>query len=218
MYKKDEKESELVRLAKSGSLAKLPESRTEKAVVLNHARRWTEVQGKWGYDKSWEWFDSTAITVAARRGELAMVQALLLAGADPTLEGCHTDDVYQNAMQAAEYSRKNTESAVKNLKEGKLDWSVERKVKTGEYGFNADQQASALARSHLQRLVTSTSLHNLLVQASKYWPVASYAKSHYSEARIKTLASVPNAPTDTSAMIKEIEAFDLRINVDEAEL
>jgi len=225
MYKKDEKESELVRLAKCGSvaqleaeLAKLPQSRTEKAVLLNHALRWTEVQEKWGYDKSWEWFHSTAITVAARRGQLAMVKALLLAGADPTLEGCHTDDVYQNAVQAAEYSRKNAESAVKNLKEGKLDWLEERKVKTGEYGFNVDQQASAMARNHLQRLVASTSVHNMLVQASKHWPVASYAKSHYSEARTKTLSSVPNAPTDNEAMIKEVEAFNLHINVDEEEL
>jgi len=224
MYKKDEKESELVRLAQSGSLAqleaelvKLPQDRTERAVLLNHARRWTEVQEKWGYDKSWEWFHSTAITVAARRGELTMVKALLLAGADPTLEGCHTDDVYQNAVQAAEYSKKNVENTVKNLKEGKVDW-WESNFKTGGHGLNVDQQAFATARNHLHRLVVTTSVHNLLVQASKYWPVASYAKSHYSEARIKTLASVPNAPTDTSAMVKEIEAFDLGINVEEAEL
>ena len=225
MYKKDEKESELVRLATSGSLAqleaelaRLPQSRNEKAALLNHARRWTEVQEKWGYDKSWEWFHSTAITVAARRGEPAMVKALLLAGADPTLEGCHTDDVYQNAVQAAEYSKKNADSAVESLKEGKLGWLEERKVKTGEYGLNVDQQASTMARNQLQRLATTTSVHDLLVQASKYWPVASYSKSHYSEARMKTLASVPNAPTDIAAMIKEVEAFDLRINVDEEEL
>ena len=139
MYKKDEEDGEFVRLAKSGSLpeleaaiAKLPKAGTERAAKVNHARRWTEVEEKWGYDKSWEWFGSTAITAAARRGEVAMVKALLVAGADPTLVGCHTDDVHQNAVKAAEHSLKNAEDAVKDLREGRLNWLQERKLNTGE--------------------------------------------------------------------------------------
>ena len=225
MYKKDEEDGEFVRLAKSGSLpeleaaiAKLPKAGTERAAKLNHARRWTEVEEKWGYDKSWEWFGSTAITAAARRGEVAMVKALLVAGADPTLVGCHTDDVHQNAVKAAEHSMKNAKDAVKNLREGRLDWRQESKLKTGEYGFNVDQQASTIARNQLERLAMTSSVHDLVVLVSKFWPVAGYASSGYSDARMKSFASVSNAPNDNAAMIKEIEVFDLCVNIDEEEL
>ena len=67
-YKRDEEDSNLVQVARSGSLvqleellAKLPAKEGSwvqgpgfgsRAAVLNHARRWTEVQEKWGYDKS----------------------------------------------------------------------------------------------------------------------------------------------------------------------
>ena len=67
-YQRDEEDSHLVQVARSGSLVQLEEllaklpakegSRVQgpgfgsRASVLNHARRWTEVQEKWGYDKS----------------------------------------------------------------------------------------------------------------------------------------------------------------------
>ena len=84
-YKRDEEDSDLVQVARSGSLVQLEEllaklpakegSRVQgpgfgsRAAVLNHARRWTEVEEKWGYDKSWEWFGDTALIAAARQGE-----------------------------------------------------------------------------------------------------------------------------------------------------
>jgi len=222
VYKKDESESALVRVARSGSLAELnaelanlPQDTRERAAVVNHARRWTEVEEKWGYDKSWEWFDSTAITVAARRGELAMVKALLLAGADPTLVGCHTDNENENSAQAAESAKKNALSALRGLEEGKLTWSLEREVKAASYCSDVDQQASKMASGQLHRLATASLLQDLLALACKHWPTAGYASSHYSEGRKKSFATSPNAPRDYAAFIKEIEEFDLCTKVDE---
>ena len=199
----------------NAELANLPQDTRERAAVVNHARRWTEVEEKWGYDKSWEWFDSTAITVTARRGELAMVKALLLAGADPTLVGCHTDDVNENSAQAAERSKTSVESALRGLEEGKLTWSLEREVKAASYCSDVDQQALKMACGQLHRLATVSLLQDLLALACKHWPTAGYASSHYSEGRKKSFATSPNAPRDYAAFIKEIEEFDLCTKVDE---
>lgn len=77
-----------------------------KMKILNGARKWTEVQEKCGYDKSWTWFGDTALIAAARNGHFNVVKFLLLEGADPTLVSCPTDDQYENAVQAAEKSKR----------------------------------------------------------------------------------------------------------------
>jgi len=77
-----------------------------KMKMLNGARKWTEVQEKCGYDKSWTWFGDTALIAAARNGHFNVVKFLLLEGADPTLVSCPTDDQYENAVQAAEKSKR----------------------------------------------------------------------------------------------------------------
>ena len=53
-----------------------------------------------------------------------------------------------------------------------------------------------------------SSVHDLLSRVARFWPVASYASSRFSDARKKAFAAAPNAPSDKEALIKEIAAFD----------
>ena len=89
MYPKDGVDSTLVTVAGNGDLAlvKAELSKKRKSIKydVNWSRTWTEVQEKWGYDKSWEWHGDTALIAAARHGHHDVVRLLLLRGADPTL-------------------------------------------------------------------------------------------------------------------------------------
>jgi hypothetical protein len=77
-------------------------SEEEKNKVINHARKWTEVDYKMsGFAKTWEWFDITPLAVAALKGHEEVVQYLLEQGADPTLCGCPRADTVLDAFQAA---------------------------------------------------------------------------------------------------------------------
>ena len=112
--KKDETHSELFKYASAGDLSQVKQiiehakavSEVEKNKVLNHARRWTEVDYKMsGFTKEYEWFDITPLAVAASKGHDGIVQYLLEEGADPTLTGCPYDDTYWDAFQAARDTR-----------------------------------------------------------------------------------------------------------------
>lgn len=203
VYKKDETDSKLVSVAKSGSLeelktelSKLPKERSARTTVLNHAARWTEVQGKYGYDKSWEWFGDTALIAAARRGEVLMVKALLAVGADPTLESCPCDDLYEDATKAAEASFKRNESALETLTAGS-----ESKV-----------------RSLLMKQSSLSKTLSLLCLATNQWTKASYSRSHYSEDRRKAFLTNPNEPRDLTKLMADIETFDTTVKIDEEKL
>mmetsp|Transcript_106264 Transcript_106264/g.310674 ORF Transcript_106264/g.310674 Transcript_106264/m.310674 type:complete len:526 (+) Transcript_106264:76-1653(+) len=74
------------------------------ALVVNAAKRWTEVTEKWGLEKSWEWFGDTPLIAASRNGHPEVVRYLLLELADPTLESCPQEDKYEDAMKAAAQS------------------------------------------------------------------------------------------------------------------
>ena len=124
MYKKDDPDSELVQSAAAGDIANvrlLVEKTTgtfllERAQLVNAARRWTEVQEKWGYDKSWEWYGDTALIAAARRGHAEVVRYLLdKALADPTLESCVTDDHFESAAKACEIGKQTCELRLATL-------------------------------------------------------------------------------------------------------
>ena len=52
-----------------------------------------------------------------------------------------------------------------------------------------------------------SSVRDLLARVAKFWPVASYASSRFSDARKRAFAAAPNAPSDKEALVKEIEAF-----------
>jgi len=105
---KDEPKPTITKKADAGDLAgvksvveKTPANK--KAHVINHARRWTEVDYRMsGFTKEYEWFDITPVATAAWRGHDQIVQYLLEQGADPTLVGCPTDDVHRDAFQSAE--------------------------------------------------------------------------------------------------------------------
>ena len=76
------------------------------AWVINSAGMWTEYKGSnWGRPKggkSWEWHKDTALIAAARGAHLHVVKYLLERHADPTLESCESDDVYDDAASATE--------------------------------------------------------------------------------------------------------------------
>merc|ERR1712002_621418 len=95
-----------------------------------------------GYDKEWEWFGDTALIAASRNGHFNIVKALLLAGADPTLSSCPTDDVYETAEQAAEKQKmKGKANAYTNilaiLKVALGFWS---KAKYASHNFNEERK------------------------------------------------------------------------------
>ena len=52
-----------------------------------------------------------------------------------------------------------------------------------------------------------SSVRDLLARVARFWPVASYASSRFSDARKRAFAAAPNAPSDKEALVKEIEAF-----------
>ena len=102
---KDDRKAEITKKSEEGDLnavKRIVQAATEKDKVINTARRWTEVDYKAsGFTKEYEWFDLTPLATAARKGHDDIVQYLLEQGADPTLEGCPEDDVYLNALKAA---------------------------------------------------------------------------------------------------------------------
>ena len=107
---KDEPRSELTKAAMAGEFAEVKSiveaakavSDEEKNSVINHARRWTEVDYKMsGFTKEYEWFDITPLAYAAVAGFDNIVQYLLEEWADPTLSGCPTEDQSSDAFKAA---------------------------------------------------------------------------------------------------------------------
>eukprot|EP01083_Nonionella_stella_P026162 72020_1 len=103
-YRNDDPEPEIVRYASTGDLKNVMEY-IANGGNLDKRKRWTEVQEKYGYDKSWEWFGDSALIIAAQKGYHRIVYHLLLAGADPMLESCPYDDYYHSALKAAEAAR-----------------------------------------------------------------------------------------------------------------
>jgi len=107
---RDEAKPELVKHVEEGNLQAVRDvvesvattSHEEKNKLLNYARRWTEVDYRMsGFTKEYEWFDLTPLATAALKGHHNIVQYLLEQGADPTLEGCPSDNVHLDALQAA---------------------------------------------------------------------------------------------------------------------
>ena len=111
-YKEEEPDSELVQSAAVGNMAnvrllveKTSGSLIERALLVNAAGHWTEVEEKWGYDKTWQWYNDTALIAAARHGQAEVVRYLLAEGlADPTLQtsgNCNSDDFEMHSAQKA---------------------------------------------------------------------------------------------------------------------
>lgn len=122
-YPPDKPHLPLVIAAKSGNVTTvrklIKEAKTKRktkndrafAKFVNGTRIWTEVQDKCGYDKTWDWYDDTALIAAARIGHVEIVKILLLTGeCDPTLQSCPKDDVYENAHEAVLNAKKQYSS------------------------------------------------------------------------------------------------------------
>lgn len=115
IYKKAKDHPDIVKHAKDGNYNEVKaiidtvrssSDASPLADVINASRRWTEVEDKWGYDKSWDWNDDTALIAATRCGHASTVRLLLETGeCDPTLECCPNNDTYENALQVAQKNK-----------------------------------------------------------------------------------------------------------------
>ena len=147
-YAPDEKDPPLVTEASTGNIGAVKQiiencPAEQKLATVNGSRKWTEVQEKHGYDKSWEWHGDTALIAAARAGHVEVVKHLLHEGADPTLKSCPTDDEYETAEKAAETRLKQLERSIENIKNGTHS-VCERDVKKDATLFVNTTKRSAL--------------------------------------------------------------------------
>jgi len=205
LYPKDESDSSLVQGVKFGNidyvkwiLDGLPDSGPERVSTLNGARKWTEVQKKWGYDNDWTWFGDTALIAAARLGNLEMVRLLLLAKADPFLESCPSGDKYETALKAAETVKKYVEQQVDELDRGSLC----------VYGSDVHTDAGKHVESLLTKLYTYEKIIDLLKLVEGFWDKSPYSSASHSKKRSKAFSDSPNQPKDTEGLIRSIEDFD----------
>ena len=187
MYKKDDPDSELVQSAAAGDIAnvrRLVEKTTgtfllERAQLVNAARRWTEVQEKWGYDKSWEWYGDTALIAAARRGHAEVVRYLLdKALADPTLVSCVNDDEMESAEKACEVGKQSCERLLATLANSVFTEHSQR-----QYEQNCDRKAKY------------DETQNLLAAALPYWEKNRHSSACYKSADVRSRC-VDNRPND----------------------
>eukprot|EP00812_Abedinium_dasypus_P012475 NODE_5990_length_538_cov_279.581781.p1 GENE.NODE_5990_length_538_cov_279.581781~~NODE_5990_length_538_cov_279.581781.p1 ORF type:complete len:145 (+),score=42.59 NODE_5990_length_538_cov_279.581781:3-437(+) len=128
---------------------------------------------KWGYDKSWEWHGDTPLTAAARSGHVAVVKTLLLEGADPTLECCPSDDVYETPLKAAETRAQAAKADVEAAKKGELP--SYRRPRAGSAALNAEEL--------LRRCDGHTAVIAMLKAAEAFWSRASYSHARYTVER-----------------------------------
>lgn len=189
----DEARQELTERAEAGdvdSVRRLVEqaaavSDEKKNTVLNYARRWTEVDYRAsGFTKEYEWFDLTALATAAGRGHHDIVQYLLEQGADPTLKGCPSEDIHENALDAASRLLQKSKDA------------ESRASKADGKGASASKIEEGVMLRCSQRCV------DLLKAATPFWKNAAYSNSHYSKSREK----FTNAPTDLDGLLEAVSA------------
>jgi len=209
MYPRDEAESDLVNAAKRGDLKRIKEiasscDEIRKASVLNHAHRWTEVQVKSCYDKSWEWFGDTALISAARNGNFEIVKFLLLEGADPTLSSCPSDDEYETALQAVQNRAKVRNQKLEKLKTGTYEVSLSE----------LDHDPLKFVEEAFKNVNIYEQVIKLLQESEKYWETAPYARASFSEERSKALAANPNSPRNLEKYKRAIELISCESNLD----
>jgi len=201
--KPNEKESTFVKAARSGDVRKMRSLLDEvhdegqRRALLNQARRWTEVDYKMsGFTKEYEWFDLTPLAHAAKEGHFDAVEFLLREGADPTLSGCLTDDVFYTAAKAAEACYKEIEGQITQIctpTEHYTSRSLYREVK------NPQEYADML----FEKLDNAKKCQEMIDACNSFWNCASYASNRFSNDRAKSGYS--NKPTDTEGLLAALE-------------
>jgi len=209
IYPADEKNSSLLKAVHAGDLSKIEEILSgvdghKHVAVLNHASRWTEVQVKSCYDKSWEWFGDTALISAARTGNFPIVKLLLLEGADPTLSSCPNDDEYETALKAVQNGAKKAEKLLDEIKKGTY------KVSDRDLGRNFDP----FVKEAFNHVNFCGQVIRLLQEAEKYWEKASYAHASYSKERAKAFIGIPNSPKNVEEYKKAIDLIECESEFD----
>jgi len=71
----------------------------ERGVSLESCGTWTEVEEKWGYDKSWNWKNDAALSMACSQGHLLVVQLLLQRKANLHHRTCNECDVHYTPLE-----------------------------------------------------------------------------------------------------------------------
>jgi TPR repeat protein len=72
-----------------------------KGTPVDSCGRWTEVEDRGFYEKSWTWDSDTALCAAVRGGHTEVVRVLLAAGANPTFRVCNMCDVFETPHSIA---------------------------------------------------------------------------------------------------------------------
>lgn len=199
IYGPNEYEPPLVMFSRTGNIKavqKFFKASGFSPVQINVARKWTEVEEKMGYDKSWDWYDDTPLIAASREGHFDVVKYLVSHEADPTLESCHRCDVYETALKAANDTLLKRKSRIEDLLKGSAS-SYERKKN--------DPKEDAL--DILDEITNLENIVRLLELVEPYWKKCSYSSSHYSNERQKRMAMKPNFPTDSKQMKEKISSF-----------
>lgn len=215
VYDDDEPDSKLVIAIKddNNTLARKILTSTKapsKVKVLNEAKKWSEVEEKYGYDKSWEWFGDTPLIAAARRGNFEISKLLLLEGADPTLKGSPSDDVVETALEAAKSAKKIIDDKIDRLKRSECN----------SYDFNGrslmtDNQRLNVAEKLAGDLLRYTGVVNLLNEVDKFWTKAKYAGPTFTMDRNKAFKKNYNKPKDMKALSDAINSITEDCNIDE---
>jgi len=201
-YKPDENDSKLVEEARRGNIAGVraiidKSSKKDKAGVVNAARKWTEVVEKMGgYDKTWDWFGDTALTASARAGHIEVVKYLLYEGADPTLEGCPTDDEYECPMKAVTNRLSKLERELSTIEAGDYHLFM---VKVSD---NAKEKIESILKTkgNLEVIV------DVLNVALKFWKKNPQSSSHYSKQKVKQ--RLTNKCLSLKNLKQEIESIE----------
>ena len=219
-----EKTSELVKAAKAGDLEQIQsnvrnastESDEKLRSVINHARRWTEVDYKMsGFTKEWEWFGLTPLATAALHRHDNVVEFLLRQGADPTLKGCPDENVDYDAFSAAKQAMSEIEKGIETLRTvSREDLKVEvcgqvTIVRNSFKRYEAmkwkgpdsktpQQYATELVQKQAHRRVLE-----MLEAVKPFWKQAPYCSAHYHSERRKKFT---NQSTDMKSMIAALDA------------